>query len=123
MWSSSRRTISGNALGFALTGWWLFSCLSFEGYIMITLPAIIFEAYKNSDPIEGRGRDLPIAFFTEEKDAQALVQGEYGGGVKTHKVWASLADYRDQELAEVRKRAFAKLSPEERVALGLIKST
>lgn len=76
---------------------------------------LIYIAYDDGE--DGR-RTTPIAAFTKEIDAK-----EYGkspwGHVGTMELYESVKDYENNNLKAVRERALAKLSPEEKKALGV----
>lgn len=88
---------------------------------------------RNTDSTEGRGRDEPFAFFKDEASAvlaskDKATVGKYGvmgvGPLNvstiTIDLFESFKEYRDSNDTQIiRERALAKLSIEERQALGL----
>ncbi len=53
-----------------------------------------WEVFINTDMLEGRGSDVTLAFFTNEKDARDVAQGRGPmgtlAGVRKHKVFTSI---------------------------------
>jgi hypothetical protein len=85
----------------------------------------VFLAKRNSDLTEGRGQDVIIAAFSKESDASLAargwgVMGVGNGTVEWLTVYNSYGEYLDKEKAELRASALAKLSHEEKIALGLL---
>lgn len=86
----------------------------------------VYPAQQNADLTEGRGPMVTKALFTSEGDAQRAAEtlegvmghghGKVGAPIV---VYQSLAEYMDERYGEVRKQALAKLTREERRALGL----
>lgn len=86
-----------------------------------------WEAYTNSDLTEGRGFDVTIAFFVNREDAEraANKQGVMGTNAKVRKVraprvFASFAEYQDYRKRDLKAAALAKLTAEEKAALGIV---
>jgi hypothetical protein len=85
----------------------------------------VFEAYTNSDTIEGRGSDVHIGYFTHPDDAHAAARGQgvMGGDAYVRpvaiKIYTTLQEFTGVKNEELRQRALEKLTPEEREALGL----
>jgi hypothetical protein len=78
---------------------------------------VIYEASCNSDSIEGRGYKKIIAFFENESDARRCVHRM--GRVTECLVFETFLEYEEWKGGETRRRALAKLTEEEREALGL----
>jgi hypothetical protein len=84
----------------------------------------IYEATKNSDQTEGRGQTVRIAAFSKVNDARRAAKGQgvmgYGDGdVQSLEVYDSFEEYEGVNKKTLRKRALAKLTPEEKEALEL----
>lgn len=85
---------------------------------------IIYVARENADSTEGRGPMVPIAHFLKKEDAELAARGRgvmgYGDGdVKVIPVFESIKDWKDNKKEELRQQALAKLTTEEKRALGL----
>lgn len=84
---------------------------------------MIYAAQQNADTTEGRGPMVTFAYFTNEKSAKEAVKGRgvmgYGDGeVKVIPLYDSIEDWRKGEKEETKRRALAKLTPEEKASLG-----
>lgn len=85
----------------------------------------VYAAYVNSDLTEGKGYLVLVGHFTRGFDAEAAVRGKgVMGGNGTVKlehicVFETYDEYLAEQEDAVRKRALAKLTPEERRALCL----
>jgi hypothetical protein len=87
----------------------------------------IYEATKNSDRLEGRGHTIRIAAFTKREDAEQAakghgVMGMGNGDVDPITVYENFVEYLSKSKADLRKKALAKLTPEEKAALGIVLS-
>ena len=88
----------------------------------------VFEAYTNSDLTEGRGQHVSIGHFVHESDAKRATLGRGVMGtdadvrtVDLHVcVYDTFAEFEKEQHQSTRDRALAKLSLEERRALGLV---
>lgn len=83
-----------------------------------------YRASKNADQTEGRGPMVTIAIFTNRADAiQAAsgkgVMGVGNGDVEQINIYDSFHEYEMAVSEKVRERAMAKLTFEEKKALGL----
>lgn len=95
----------------------------------------IFTLSKNSDQTEGRGRDIPVARFTSHAEAVKVnedprfykMHGVMGTkydakySIKTEnlEIFETAEEYFSFDKDAVKKAALAKLSTEEKIALGL----
>jgi len=87
----------------------------------------VYEAYTNSDGIEGRGGDVHIGYFTHLGDAKnaAIGRGVMGTNAavrtvnKTIVIFENYKEYEEMMLGATIQRALSKLTLEERQALGL----
>lgn len=85
---------------------------------------IIWEVWCNSDAIEGRGRPVLDSRWRHEADAIEAARslgpmGASDGKVRSAPVFATSYERDEWEQGEVKRRALAKLTSEERQALGL----
>lgn len=85
---------------------------------------VIYEASCNSDSIEGRGYKVTIGYFEDEADAKHAVEGLGPMGMSDGDVYEcvlfkSFKEFEEWKNGETRRKALAKLTREERVALGL----
>ena len=86
---------------------------------------VLYEAYTNSDLIEGRGNDVHLGYFKVQSDAEKASSGRGVMGTNAHVRLAPILIYENfEEFAEVRakdvrEQALNKLSWEERKLLGL----
>lgn len=86
---------------------------------------VAYRVMINEDSVEGRGRMIPLAYFTTKPDAHACAQGRgpmgaSDGEVEQITVFCSYADWlENHKTLELRQRALNKLTKEEREALGL----
>lgn len=88
----------------------------------------VFEACTNTDLDEGRGREVPIAHFIHESDARRAAKGRGVMGTDADvrmvdvdiRVYESFREFELEFERDVRAKALAKLTPEERRALGLV---
>ena len=87
----------------------------------------VYEATGDSDLTEGRGPPRHIGYFTHEADARQVVKGEGAMGSTGYvkrmdlriEVYESLAEFEAGRQRSIREQALAKLTKEERKALGL----
>ena len=88
----------------------------------------IYEVRCNEDSIEGRGRTITVALFSNEGAALLAAKGlgpmgASDGEVRTTIVWDDYAEYIEYEARDkeesLKAHALAKLTNEERAALGL----
>ena len=88
----------------------------------------VWEAYTDTDLVEGRGSKVVLGYFTKQLDAKEAAKGEGVMGTDAHvtkiktpsfMIFESIEEYRQNTRKELRKIALAKLSYEEKVALGL----
>lgn len=85
---------------------------------------IVYQAQRNTDLTEGRGHNVEIATFATEDAAKQAAHGwgvmGYGDGdVVPITVYDSFEEYANKDKESVRQTALAKLTRNERRALGL----
>lgn len=108
-----------------------FNCLEDKGEKSLSTSSkiTIYSVYEPIDTIEGRGGNRIIGYFMYRKVAEHVLK-EYTTGVMGSKcgtgiheikvdVSESVFDYEDSRTEKVRKSALAKLTEEEKKALGL----
>ena len=96
-----------------------------------------FQVLKQADMTEGKGGMVPVITFLDEEDAWKYTNGKAGvmgcrpssGSWRTERygdwrvrsiqIFESLEEAGVVERAELREKALAKLTPEERAILGL----
>lgn len=84
----------------------------------------VWAAKKNADLTEGRGPMVIIALFSDEVSARSAargwgVMGVGDGEVTPMFVYNTYREYVEEKDNEIRNRALAKLSEEEKRTLGL----
>lgn len=87
----------------------------------------VYKATINSDSTEGRGYEVLVGYFTREEDARKAVKGQDTMGSDGRvtlmdlsvEVYESYKEYENKKAKDLKARALAKLTPQERVLLGL----
>lgn len=87
----------------------------------------VYKATINSDSTEGRGYEVLVGYFTNEEDARKAVKGQDTMGSDGRvtlmdlcvEVYETYKEYQDGKKRDLKARALAKLTPQERVLLGL----
>jgi hypothetical protein len=87
----------------------------------------VWKAARNSDLAEGRGYEILIGYFKYEDDAKLAAKGWGVMGVGdgnvapvTLRVYDSLGEFSENETELLKNSALAKLTHQEKQALGLI---
>jgi len=86
-----------------------------------------YEVITNSDLTEGRGRSVHVAYTTNDFTAKQIAKGKGVMGTdaevrainKTIRVYETHSEYLGSKQEEIRKKALAKLTKEEKILLGL----
>ncbi len=89
----------------------------------------VYEVTVNSDMTEGRGPMRHLAFFTDQNDAELAGEPHKIMGVgkghsvkfKELRIYQSLNEYTERTAYSLRKSALAKLTDDEKRALGINK--
>lgn len=88
---------------------------------------VLFATWANSDRTEGRGRDIIYYVCSNRPLAEEFAKGlgPMGGSdgyVKELYLMESLEDINLKPIAELKAKALEKLTEEEKIVLGLVKS-
>lgn len=67
---------------------------------------------------DGGERQNPVALFAREADARKVAGAQGAVVTKVVRIFDSVEEYQANRSSELRKKALAKLTAEERVALG-----
>lgn len=84
---------------------------------------LAWKASYNSDSMEGRGYTVVAGYFFQQSDAKEAVKDKVFGETEAIQIFASSQEYVEYKRFQHRQNALAKLTREEREALGLTEET
>lgn len=82
----------------------------------------VYQVMENADSVEGRGPMVHVAYFKHLDDAQIIAVPIWGAEVRDTDlvIFDSLSEYKEHTIGEAKMKALAKLSTENKKALGLL---